>query len=91
MNALERNIRYYPVHRLFLGLLIIGPVLTPYLRSKGFVYTEIMLLQSISAVSLVVFEMPTGIVADRVSRRLSPRDLSSTSSLHVLRRSPWAK
>ncbi|MBT5057263.1 MAG: MFS transporter [Gemmatimonadetes bacterium] len=59
------------MHRLFLGLLIIGPVLTPYLRSKGFVYTEIMLLQSISAVSLVVFEMPTGIVADRVSRRLS--------------------
>ena len=71
MDLYERNIRYYPLYRLLFGLIIIGPVLTPYLRSKGLVYTEIMLLQSISAVSLVVCEMPTGIIADRVSRRLS--------------------
>ena len=71
MDGYERNIRYYPLHRLLLGLIIIGPVLTPHLRSKGLDYTQIMVLQSISAVSLVLFEMPTGIIADRVSRRLS--------------------
>lgn len=71
MEDYRRNIRLYPLYRLCFGLLIIGPVLTPYLRAKGLVYTQIMLLQSISAVALVLFEVPTGIVADRVSRRLS--------------------
>lgn len=71
MEHYEKNVRLYPLHRLFFGLLIIGPVLTPYLRLKGLDYAAIMLLQSISALALVVFELPTGVVADRFSRKLS--------------------
>jgi len=66
-----RNIQNYTLYRFFYGMLIIGPVLTPYFRWKGLSYTEIMWLQSIAALSVVVFEVPTGIVADKVSRRLS--------------------
>ncbi len=71
MERYEKNVRLYPLHKFFFGLLIIGPILTPYLRLKGLGYAEIMLLQSISAIALVVFEVPTGIVADRFSRKLS--------------------
>ena len=65
------NIKYYTAYRFFWCMLIIGPVLTPYMRYKGLNYSEIMLLQSIAAVSVVLFEIPTGTVADRISRKLS--------------------
>jgi MFS family permease len=52
-------------------MLIIGPVLVPYMIFKGLSYSEIMLLQSISAVSVVLFEVPTGSIADMVSRKFS--------------------
>ena len=67
----RRNIRLYPLYSFFLGMMIIGPVLTPYLLLKGLDYVQIMVLQSISAATVVFFEVPTGMIADRVSRRLS--------------------
>jgi MFS family permease len=67
----ERNIQNYTLYRFFYGMLIIGPVITPYFRWKGLSYTEIMWLQSIAALSVVIFEVPTGVVADKISRRLS--------------------
>ena len=65
------NIRYYPWFKFCMGMMIFGPVLTPYLLAKGLSYSQIMLLQSISALSITFFEVPTGIVADKVSRKLS--------------------
>ena len=67
----EVNIRLFSAYRFFIRMLIIGPVLTPYMLSKGLSYSQIMLLQSLSAISVVAFEVPTGAVADKVSRRLS--------------------
>ena len=52
-------------------MMIIGPVLVPFMIFKGLSYSQIMLLQSISAVSVFVFEVPTGVVADKLSRKLS--------------------
>jgi len=52
-------------------MLIIGPVLVPFMLFKGLSYSQIMLLQSISAVSVIVFEVPTGAIADKFSRRIS--------------------
>jgi MFS family permease len=71
MHAYESNVRNYLRFRFFYGMLIIGPVVTPYLRFKGMSYTEIMWLQSISAMAVVLFEVPTGAIADKLSRRLS--------------------
>ena len=71
MEHYEKNIRNYMLYRFFWSMLIIGPVLTPYLRWKALSYTEIMWLQSIAALSVVCFEVPTGAIADKISRKLS--------------------
>lgn len=68
---MERNIRLYTAYRFFWGLLIIGPALVPFMLAKGMSYTQIMILQSISSIAVVVFEMPNGAVADMISRKHS--------------------
>ncbi len=70
-SYLSRNIRLYPWFRLFSSLMIIGPILVPFMIFKGLNYSQIMLLQSISAVSVFVFEVPTGSIADKISRKFS--------------------
>ena len=52
-------------------MMIIGPVLTPFLINKGLNYTQIMFLQSAAALSRIIFEIPTGVIADKISRKLS--------------------
>lgn len=71
ITQLERNLSIYPYFRFFFNLLIIGPILVPYMLFKGLNYAEIMLLQSISAIAVIVFEVPTGAIADKVSRSFS--------------------
>jgi len=71
MNIYARNVKTYPYFKFFFNLLIIGPILVPYMLFKGLNYAEIMLLQSISAISVILFEVPTGAIADKVSRSLS--------------------
>jgi len=70
-TQLSRNIRIYPYFRFFFNMLIIGPILVPYMLFKGLNYSQIMLLQSISAISVFLFEVPTGAIADKVSRNFS--------------------
>ncbi len=67
----EKNIRIYMFYKFFIFMMIIGPVLTPFMISKGLNYTQIMMLQSVAAVTKILFEVPTGVVADKVSRKLS--------------------
>lgn len=68
---MERNIRTYYFYSTFAELLILGPVLVLFLTAKGLTFTEIMLLQSISAVSVFFFEVPTGALADKIGRKYS--------------------
>jgi MFS family permease len=70
MNYLK-NIKNYYYYSTFAELLILGPVLVMFLTAKGLSFTEIMVLQSISSIGVVVFEVPTGVVADRAGRKLS--------------------
>lgn len=67
----EKNIKTYYFYSTFAELLILGPILTLYLLAKGCSFTEIMLLQSISAITQVMFEVPTGAVADKHGRKVS--------------------
>ncbi|WP_129408185.1 MFS transporter [Marinitoga lauensis] len=67
----KRNISIYPIYRFFINFRIIGPIVVPYLLFKGLNYSQIMLLQSIYSISVFLFEVPTGSLADKVSRRLS--------------------
>ncbi|MDF2672827.1 MAG: hypothetical protein K0R09_1092 [Clostridiales bacterium] len=67
-----KNIKIYYWYSTFCDLLILGPIMVLFLSvTKGLSFTEIMLLQSISAVAVVIFEVPTGAVADMLGRRES--------------------
>ncbi len=70
-SKLKRNIAIYNYYRLFGNLVIIGPILVPFMLFKGLSYAQIMLLQSISAIAVFAFEVPTGAIADKVSRKFS--------------------
>ena len=65
------NPKVYLYYSLFSNLLIIGPIIVPFLLFKGLTYSQIMLLQSIAAIAVVIFEVPTGSIADKTSRKLS--------------------
>ncbi|KLO22414.1 MFS transporter [Marinitoga sp. 1197] len=67
----NKNVIIYPIYRFFINFRIIGPILIPYLLFKGLNYSQIMLLQSIYSVSIFLFEVPTGSLADKVSRKFS--------------------
>ncbi|MCD4819208.1 MAG: MFS transporter [Candidatus Cloacimonetes bacterium] len=67
----EKNVKLYSPFRVFTNLLIIGPILVPFMIFKGLSYSQIMLLQSISAISVFIFEIPTGTIGDKVSRKIS--------------------
>lgn len=69
--GIHRNIRTYYMYSIFAELLILGPILVLFLLAKGLSFTEIMLLQSIASVSVVVFEVPTGAIADKIGRKFS--------------------
>jgi MFS family permease len=67
----SRNIRTYYFYSTFSELLIIGPIITLYLLAKGLSFTEIMILQSISSIAIVIFDVPTGAIADKIGRKKS--------------------
>lgn len=66
-----RNIKTYYFYSTFAELLILGPIMILYLFEKGLSFTEIAVLQSIAAICVVLFEVPTGAVADRIGRKWS--------------------
>lgn len=67
----ERNVKRYSQYHLWVSMMIIGPILIPFMLFKGLNYTQILTLQSISAVSVFLFEIPTGAIADKISRKFS--------------------
>ena len=67
----SKNIKTYYMYSTFAELLILGPILVLFLIAKGLSFTEIMVLQSISAVAVFLFEVPTGAVADKIGRKES--------------------
>jgi MFS family permease len=69
--SVVKNIKLYYFYSTFSELLILGPVLVLFLTAKGLSFTEIMILQSISSVSVFFFEVPTGAAADKIGRKYS--------------------
>jgi MFS family permease len=67
----SKNVKTYYLYSTFAELLILGPILVLFLIAKGLSFTEIMVLQSISAIAVVLFEVPTGAVADKIGRKES--------------------
>lgn len=61
-------IKYY-LYQLTISVGFIWPIFTLFLLWNDLTYTQIGTLGSLSAVLVVVFELPTGYLADRVGRR----------------------
>lgn len=68
---LHKNIKTYYFYSAFADLLILGPIIILFFQAKGLSFTKIMTLQSIAAISVVLFEVPTGAIADKIGRKVS--------------------
>lgn len=65
------NIRTYKIYSIFNNLLILGPIITLFYLAKGLSFFQIFLLTSVASITTVLFEVPTGAVSDRFSRKYS--------------------
>ena len=63
--------RRYVMLYIFMSTAFIGNLLVVYYLSKGLTYTQIGIATSVLTVGFFLFEIPTGIVADKMSRKLS--------------------
>lgn len=70
-KTLRHNVRMYIGYSTFSNLLILGPILTLYYLEKGLSFTQIMVISAVSAIGTVIFEVPTGMLADRIGRKYS--------------------
>ncbi len=60
------------IFSLFKNLLFFGAVVVPfYLHRIGLDYTRMFTLEAIFSIAMILFEIPTGVVADRWGRRIS--------------------
>ena len=80
-KAMERNLKLLTGIRVLSSSLIAMPVIVLFFNQNGLDQTQIFLLQSIFAVTAVLFEVPSGYFADRFGRRTS---LLCGTSLWVL-------
>lgn len=70
-EGVMKNVKIYKIYSIFNNLLILGPIITLFFLAKGLTFTEIFLLNSVAAITTVIFEVPTGLVSDLLSRKLS--------------------
>ena len=73
LESLRGNVRKFYVYRLFMGLsaYVWIPISLLYFVDRGVSITQFMVLWSLFSVSVLVFEIPTGVLADRISRKWS--------------------
>ena len=72
MKAVEKNIWKICWFGFFSGLHFMGAVLIPFWTDWGGLnYTHIMILQAVFLLSAFIFEIPTGVIADRFGRKPS--------------------
>ena len=70
-NRLTRNIRVFYVHRALVGLANFwAPVIVLFqMQALGLSLTEVLLGESVFAATILLFEVPSGVLADRLGRK----------------------
>ncbi|MCP4406105.1 MAG: MFS transporter [bacterium] len=68
-QQLRSNIRKIYVYRVLLGLIFPIPTIVLFWQNHGMSLTDVMLLQALFALAMVVFEVPSGYLADIAGRR----------------------
>ncbi|WP_456365738.1 MFS transporter [Thermococcus sp.] len=64
-------LRRFKLLFILIGTGFLGNLLVIYYLQKGFTYGQIGLVSALSALGFFLFEVPTGVVADKVSRKTS--------------------
>ena len=80
MSKIINNEKLYGMYILMTKSLLIYTTIVLYYQYKGLDFTQIMLLSSISAIFAFLFEIPSGIISDRVKRK-NVLVVSTTSAL----------
>lgn len=70
MNKLKTFLKLFYAHRFFNDFVLLYPVYMLLFESKGLTVFDMSLLLTIWSVTAVLFEVPTGVLADRISRKL---------------------
>jgi len=71
VKKIKDNIKKFYWFSFFREWMFIIPVIVLFWQQNGLSLTEIMILQALFAIAIVLFEVPTGVVADRVGRKQS--------------------
>src|SRR5262245_53902607 len=66
---LERKLRLFQLYRFLSTSYLFAPVILVFFGGRGLTVTEITLLNSVYCVTAMLFEVPTGVLADRWGRR----------------------
>lgn len=80
-EALKKNISRVFIFDSSWMFLVLLPVIVPYFRSKGLSMQEVFELQAIFSFVVLVFELPSGYLADLIGRR---NTLLSASLFHAI-------
>lgn len=67
----RRNLTIGCLHNFFTMFLVIVPILVPFWRSLGLSMQQILEIQAFFGLSVAIFEVPTGYIADLWSRKVS--------------------
>ena len=70
-RLLARNIKLLYLFKVIKNFLIIMPIIVPFFQSRDLSQFEIFLLESTWALSILLFEIPSGYFADKAGRKLS--------------------
>ena len=71
MKKLERNLWRYKLYLAILHTPLFLPILTLFWQENGLDLFDIYVLQGLFAVAVVFLEVPTGMIADRIGKRIS--------------------
>jgi predicted MFS family arabinose efflux permease len=68
-SRLRRDLRLFHVYRFLSTSYLFLPVLVVFFQARGLDFTHIALLNTVYALTAIVCEVPTGVLADRFGRR----------------------
>ena len=69
MDIIEKNIPRMYIFKFLKDFVLVMPIIVPFFKSFGLSLTQIMLIQSVFALTMIICEIPTGYISDSLGRR----------------------
>jgi MFS family permease len=69
VHKVKNNIKKMILVNFFMSLIFFTPIIVFFLQERGLNYSQIFFLGAISSVFMVTFEIPSGIMADKIGRK----------------------